>query len=481
MKNSLFTSSFRLVMKRVIAIALLIACAGGAWSCYCKIVQYPRNSFYEFNTKVNNNTVDVLCVGSSHMYCGINPVQLWEDYGIAAYDLAAGSQGIWFSYFYIKEAMKTQNPKVVVLDAYTVPTRVEYFPPKARANFLNMPLSNDKWKALEVAEDEEKWDTFWRFPVTHTRYNLLKKNDFNPWGNMDNSFLGYHYESRIVPYEPGKVLDVKYVTETSTISEKAETYLRKTIELCQKEGVQVILMNAPWPDITKERQEQYNYVQQIADEYEIPFFNGCLLNEEVGMDYTVDSMGDWGHLNYSGVTKWTRYIGDYLSANYDLPDHRGDKTYEVWEQETVKLNARIRKDELAKAESMDDVARTLGDLDGLCLTIEYRGNYQRDDTELPQFNLGESLDVSAPGTYIIRNGEVIDYADGTEKFNFVLYLKNSVLNVNNKEGNKGITLDRNSYSIVKNGINILVYDEYLNEIVGKFALDADKGYEFVRR
>ena len=99
MRNSLFISNFKCFIGRIIAIIILasICCIG--WSYYCNLVQYPRDNFYDFYNTLEKDTVDVLCVGSSHVYCGINPVQLYNDYGIAAYDLAAGSQAVWYSYF----------------------------------------------------------------------------------------------------------------------------------------------------------------------------------------------------------------------------------------------------------------------------------------------------------------------------------------------------------------------------------------------
>lgn len=482
MRNNLFTSSFKLVTKRLIAISLLIVICACGWDWYCKVVQFPRNSFYEFYEKVDDDTLDVLCVGSSHIFCGINPVQLYDDYGIASFDLAAGSQAIWHSYYYIKEALKTQHPKVVVLDAYTLLNKDDMFPSKARSNLINMPLSYDKWQALKVAEDEEMWDTFWIFPVTHTRYNVLRRKDFDFKGGLNATFFGYNYHSDVLPYDPETMVDGKEIKEVNAITEKAEEYLRKCIELCQAEEIEIVLVNTPSPDISKVKYKYYNYIQQIADEYGVPFLNGCLIAEEVGIDYNVDRRDEEGHLNHSGVTKWTRYIGDYLVEKYDLPDHRGDKRYEAWEAENLKLKSRIRKETIEKADSMDAVVQAMGNLDGLYIAIECRGNYLPEGVEFPAFTLGDTIEVLLPGTYIIRNGAVVNYADREEEYNFTTYLKKSVLNVNNKEGNKGIVLDRVSCSYAKNGINIFVYDEYLDETVAKIALNAtDEGYEFAIR
>lgn len=480
MRNSLFISSSKRIVKRVAAIILLTVICISGWRYYCKLVQYPRENFYEFYETVGKQKIDVLCVGSSHVYCGINPVQLYDDYGIAAYDLAAGSQAIWYSYYYIKQALKTQTPKVIVLDVYTLTTRTDYFnEQKAQANLINMPISYIKWQALEAAEVENKLDIFWGFPITHTRYSSLERDDYDLSGNMSTHFLGYYYTAEIVEYEQGSIVDVRNVDGVSAIPEKAEEYLRKCIELCQEKGIEIVLTNTPWPDITEEKQEQYNYIARIAEEYDIPFLNGCLMNEELGMDYTVDSMGDGGHLNYSGVTKWTGWLGNYLVSNYELIDRRGDSDYEVWEYQTAKLAAQIRKETLTQANSVEDVMQCLRQMEGLCCVVEIRGNYLRDDIAVPKIILGEELNMEQEGVYIIRNGQVIDYAGGAEDYNICVYLKNSVLNVSNIEGNKFIMLDGAAYNIVNNGFNILVFDEFLNKVVGKIGIDADNGYELV--
>ena len=63
------------------------------------------------------DTLDVIFLGSSHAYLGIQPMQLWEEYGIASYNLCSAEQPFWVSYYTIKEALKTQHPKVILLDA----------------------------------------------------------------------------------------------------------------------------------------------------------------------------------------------------------------------------------------------------------------------------------------------------------------------------------------------------------------------------
>ena len=70
--------------------------------------------------------VDVLFLGSSHVFETYNTSVLWDEYGIASYVLGGSVQPMWNTYFYMKEALKTQTPELIVLDAYCCEYREEY-------------------------------------------------------------------------------------------------------------------------------------------------------------------------------------------------------------------------------------------------------------------------------------------------------------------------------------------------------------------
>ena len=65
-------------------------------------------------------TVDVLFVGSSRVHTNINPVGLWENYGIPSYCLGLNVQSVDTSYYALKEAFRYQNylDKLMEYDEY---------------------------------------------------------------------------------------------------------------------------------------------------------------------------------------------------------------------------------------------------------------------------------------------------------------------------------------------------------------------------
>lgn len=57
-------------------------------------------------------------MGSSHSFVNFNNGTLYEEYGIASYDLGGSLQPMWNSYYDLKEALKTQTPELIVLEGY---------------------------------------------------------------------------------------------------------------------------------------------------------------------------------------------------------------------------------------------------------------------------------------------------------------------------------------------------------------------------
>ena len=78
----------------------------------------PMTETYRGFYKMKKNTIDVLFLGSSHTASGFNPQDLYNEYGIRGYNLGSNSQNLWVSYYWLREALQYQSPKVVVLDCY---------------------------------------------------------------------------------------------------------------------------------------------------------------------------------------------------------------------------------------------------------------------------------------------------------------------------------------------------------------------------
>lgn len=151
----------------------------------------PVPTFYE----LEKDSVDVLFLGSSHCYCSIRNAQLWDNYGMAAYSLAISGQDLAASYYWLKEALKTQSPKVVCLEMYGVTFHGYGVKGNMYRNLLPYRISGDYAHLLrDITGGEEEKELFTKWPILHTRYTELQKQDFPGETPL---FIGYRAEYRI--------------------------------------------------------------------------------------------------------------------------------------------------------------------------------------------------------------------------------------------------------------------------------------------
>lgn len=270
------------------------------------------------------NSLDVVFVGSSHVMCGIYPLELYHEYGIAAYDYASSALVLPQAYYQVVEALRTQTPKVLVLDISGVAyENIKVGTPE----YVHVQLDNMKWSRnkIEAINDliENPSDRLeYYFPLVkfHTRWKEPAKRDFHRiTGNSKGARVN---EGFLEDVEPKEIMPRDYMNQ---ISEYQETYLRKTLDYCRDQGVQVLLLNLPFiADETA--QGKYNAVYKIAEEYGLPYLNLMHHMDDIGFDYSTD-LRDTSHCNWLGAEKVTSYVGKYLKENYGLPDRRDDSAY----------------------------------------------------------------------------------------------------------------------------------------------------------
>lgn len=289
----------------------------------------PMKNYYD----LPEDTVDVLLLGSSHMGMNVDPSILWEEYGMAAYACWGGMQPTWNTYYYLKECLKTQKPELVVMDTYVATGDMEYADYSGMVkNTQAMRWSLDKLNAIEVsATDAYKTDILLGWPTFHSRYSDLGLQDFNYF--FWNKYTGIQSipSSQGIVY-PTSIMDVGKVTESMELFSKQEEYLRKTIELCRDNHIPLQLVTAPYT-VPENEQKRFNRIAEIAEEYGISFVNYNACYQEIGIDPQTD-FRDEGHLNDSGIEKYTIGLGKYLKEHFDLPDRREDEGH-IWNRDSM--------------------------------------------------------------------------------------------------------------------------------------------------
>lgn len=277
------------------------------------------------------NTVDVLVLGTSLAYAGVNTNVLWAEYGIAAYNLCSAEQPFWISYYYLEEALKTQQPRLILLDAKPS-TYTNDYSHRGRTIMSTSGIASpmNRLKAIQASVPEEDfWGFALGFPQLHSSYQEVTAKHFvYP---PDNGGRGRHWKGYIesTATEQHSRPSLVWTDTPKPMNAREEEYLRRIIELVQQKGIDLMCIGIPNPDYASDHM-YYNSLWAVAEEYGVPYTNYNDPKLRYGLIYS-SCFSDWQHLNVKGSVIFSRKLGEDLCKAYDLPDHRKDERYQSWE------------------------------------------------------------------------------------------------------------------------------------------------------
>lgn len=442
---------------------------------------YDLTKFYE----LEDDTVDVLVLGSSHAFENINTGTLWDEYGMSAYILGGSLQPMWNSYYYLKEALKTQTPDLVVLEGFMLYYSPDYADDsRIIKNTYGMKWSADRIQAVKTSAPEERWSEFLLdYTQYHTRYAELSKTDFLPdQGNpLYENFKGFGCNTATEAFETP---DVSGVTDSQLLHKKTDIYYRNIIELCGAENIPLLIIISPYACITENDQAKYLTGEAIADEYGVDFVNYNLMYGEIGLDFRTDAADD-NHLNHNGNQKFTRAVGAYIHDNYEIADHRGDPAYSSWQENADYIRAMIENQRLSETTDPSALINKLQNPDyRLFITLD--GNASLEDaTLLLCLNaLGVSQTNGSQMWY--KDNETGELWTNSVSDTFYIDLQANDCYLEHQPGDETsqpqntVMINRTTYRKVNDGINITVYDTVTQKVIDSIGIDAAHEYKIVR-
>lgn len=412
------------------------------------------------------NSIDVLTVGSSHVIKGFSALELYKNYGIAAYGVGTEQQSLMNSLAWVKESLKYQDEKIVLLEAHMF---FEETPePQNRKGMDNMKFSLNKMEcAYYDSKQRNSFENFVSliFPITryHSRWNeVWNSRGENTPGYP--SYMGYSFSNEICGNKDYKTLD-ETITDEKPFFWEYENILVKFINYCKKKNLELIIYKGPDMDWDMER---HNAVKRVADENNVEFldFNLKNLSEEIEFNYANDCE-NLNHTNIFGAEKVSNYLGKYISERYQIEDKRNKPEYSNYEK---KLEEYRYATENGKIVTYFEAGKYMDALKNEDFTVVYVKNcFMNDGKE--EFKglvdrLGLNIDkVSMPnycaiyenGEFVLEEGsnENIQIERKVDKFNDLLI----------NTGNVSINFAGNERSLFYPGFNIFIYNNKTHSIV----------------
>ena len=311
-------------MKRVFGVilwlALLAACLFGLERLFRRADgEQKYSAFFE-----ETQPIDVFFLGTSHVMDAVYPMELWRDYGLTSYNLGNPSETPEATYWTLRLALRTHKPKLVLMDVCYID--------RAQAELGNYALSHVFMD--EVPLSPLKLQAIWSmFPKGERAAYVWPL--YYSHGRWEEMLLGGEDTTACVPAMRGSELRIGRVkpapfTRTTEMNDQdtpGKQAIRRIIELCRAEGIEVALMAIPYP-ADEEKQKMMNSAQLIAQEYDVPFYN--LFDEDGLVDFETDCYDEMSHLNPDGAIKVSAWLGERITSDFSLEDPRGDAAYAHW-------------------------------------------------------------------------------------------------------------------------------------------------------
>lgn len=265
----------------------------GAWNMTIK-----TNGFYN----EVENSIEVMGFGSSHMYCTVNPLILWQKANIPSYILTSQQQPACATYYYLKEALQTQKPSIVIIELYMF----SMDPPPYEEGIYHdaidyLKFSRNKINFIkEFVPNSDQKNYFFPFLKYHSRWENLEQSDFDRTYLLQTDWLkGYVLLEDSQPQSFDH--DISMIDRRLPIPEENLYYLEKITELSREYGFDLVYMVSPY-GVTAEQQAVYNSIMDYANLNNIYFLDYNKLFNTIGLNSSTDFY-DGGHTNILGSEK----------------------------------------------------------------------------------------------------------------------------------------------------------------------------------
>lgn len=281
------------------------------------------------------NTIDMIMVGSSPVYPYYSAPGLYGEFGIASYPLSTNNQRPKAIRYLLKEAMKTQDPSLFLIELrmFTMPDEEwEDTMVFTRGVTDNMKYSLNRVQAINalVSDKSERYTYYFDIFKYHSNWKTMV---------MPGQLACWRYEKahplkglEIKPgVGPAGWVDYSGITEKKEPAAEQIEVLRDLLSFIGSTGKEAAFIISPY-SMEEDARMQFNYLIETIEKAGYPVLDFNRHIGEIGLDFSTDFYDYGSHVNALGEGKCTAFLGSWLETRFDLPDRRGRDGYESWDQ-----------------------------------------------------------------------------------------------------------------------------------------------------
>lgn len=290
------------------------------WKNIFSVLWLPKD-IIDYFYRLPKNSIDVVYIGGSNVCSSFNPLLAYNLYGFKTGIICEGGQPFITIKYLLKEAQKTQNPDLYVIDLYMLDNDLSNINiGDTRRTIDSMNFNKNR---LDATTEILKYSNIDKSEYINYYFSFLLYH--NAWKNIDSSnfsinssyrgFWFYDFDAS----EPQE--EYKWLDDVIELSESNRQVLLDLIEYIKDNNLNVLFV-VPKRGYWSPGQEKLNDAISIIQKNNLDIIN---FNKIDNLNINAETdFYDYGHLNLYGAIKYTLYFSKYLSSNYNLKKDKND-------------------------------------------------------------------------------------------------------------------------------------------------------------
>lgn len=439
-------------LKIILGLALIVCTFYFGYNYLNSKFRTPDVDYGDSFHNMPEDTVDVIVLGSSHAQYSFIPSFFYQDTGLYSYLLGSSFQPLVVSYQMLKEALKTQNPELVILEVFSGVYQVDNSNGDYDYRYVlgeYQMTGEEKENTISYISTKEKQDSYRNeFLNNHNNWRTIESLDeiINSRSNEITSF-GFIGNWDIFLPVGNYWYSAKYEEDVEVkIDEEDVNALNDILTLCKEKDIDLLLYMTPMDNVTVEEQSLRHKIWEWAEENDIQYIDFLARDEE--LDFRSVIHHDGYHTYVNGASYTTDYLANYINDNYQFDSHVNND----------ELNSLYNKD--IGGLTIDDLEREVSPYKFMYRLINYPDliivSYKGEELNEKMINDLNSIgiyDTSNNFYALIYDGEVI--ANDSNGVDYSLNGHNISVSAN------GVYFDE-EYITNSNDLTFVVFNDYFD-------------------
>ncbi len=259
---------------------------------------------------------ELMILGSSTAWCGIDPVKLEAEYGITSYNYSLAWQHLNTTKLFLQDLLQSQKPRILILETDAI----------ANGLLVDQDMGGEIWYTRSVGNFRDKiaylsqcfghkWGNYVSYAVPalafHGNWKDVGEESFAENANDKDFFALRGFMSHKGNEEIEVNLDKPDAEE---LEQASLDEMDQICEICRQNDIRLVLCMLPKAN----RSPYEDALQAYCEAREIPFFNCYDHYEEIGLLPQEDFYND-EHLDTAGADKVTDRLMVFMTEQGIVP------------------------------------------------------------------------------------------------------------------------------------------------------------------